>query len=323
MTDPSKPTNYLALLYDRLFTQRLVHRIEQGVIGIAVAGFLIHLLLIATSHLLVDSFPQLHLFDTDYLAAIYTPFSIILFYEVFSLVQAIPLSFTTFIAKQYEIIALVIIREVFKDIAQLHQARIEAENVDQLRQIMIDTGGGLGMFLMVIVFYHINKIRRPISPLKSIRQFIDLKKALTFILSIVLVGLALVSGVEWLIHLFGDAPPGVADEQQVTTLFYHDFFSILIFTDVFLLIISLRYTNTFDLIFRNAGFIISTILVRISLNSDTPYHVSLAAGGMLVGILTLAFYVYYRRLFGEPVENPAEKERTVLQDEEALAREKA
>lgn len=315
MSQVKKPTNLLAQLYDRLFTRHFVHRIEQMIIGIAVAGFLVHLALIGAAHHL-DAGPLIpDVFRTDYLAAIYTPFSIILFYEVFALVLAIPLSFTTFIAKQYEIIALVIIREVFKDIAQLHQTVIDEDNFDQLVKILTDTGGGLGMFLLVIFFYHINKIPRPVSPLKSIRQFIDLKKAVTVILSFTLVGLAIYSGVEWLMH-FSDDHHTV--EVGKKTLFYHEFFSILIFTDVFLLIISLRYTHTFDLIFRNAGFIISTILVRISLNSPPPYHVSLAVGAMLVGILTLGFYVYYRRLFGELPNSAAMEEKENLQQDEEI-----
>lgn len=317
MNQVKKPTNLLAQLYDRLFTRHFVHRIEQLIIGIAVAGFLIHLVLIAAAHHLNAGLLIPGVFDTDYLAAIYTPFSIILFYEVFALVLAIPLSFTTFIAKQYEIIALVIIREVFKDIAQLHQTEIDEENFDQLMKILTDTGGGLGMFLLVIFFYHINSIPRPVSPLKGIQQFVDLKKAVTLLLSFTLVGLAVYSGVEWIMNVFDAHHPVDVEEK---TLFFHEFFSMLIFTDVFLLIISLRYTHTFDLIFRNAGFIISTILVRISLNSPPPYHVSLAVGAMLVGILTLGFYVYYRRLFGDFADSEAmEAKESLQQDEEEIS----
>lgn len=320
MNQVKKPTNLLAQFYDRLFTQHFVHRIEQMIIGFAVAGFFIHLLLIGAAHYFEGGPPVLDLFRTDYLAAIYTPFSIILFYEIFALVQAIPLSFTTFIAKQYEIIALVTIREVFKDIAQLHQTVIDEENFDQLMKILTDTGGGLGMFLLVVIFYHINKIPRPLTQLNNIRQFVDLKKAVTLILSFILVGLAAYSGFESVLHALDDHHSVALDEE---TLFYHEFFSMLIFTDVFLLIFSLRYTHTFDLIFRNAGFIISTILVRISLNSPPPYHVSLAVGAMLVGILTLGFYVYYRRLFGEMPDSKAmDGKESHQQDEKEISRTK-
>ncbi|MFN9581810.1 MAG: hypothetical protein ACK566_03965, partial [Bacteroidota bacterium] len=53
------------------------------------------------------------------IAAIYTPFSFILVYEVYLLIYYLPKSTSTYIAKQYEIIALVIIRRLFKDLSDL------------------------------------------------------------------------------------------------------------------------------------------------------------------------------------------------------------
>jgi hypothetical protein len=53
------------------------------------------------------------------IAAIYTPFSFILVYEVYLLIYYLPKSTSTYITKQYEIIALVIIRRLFKDLSDL------------------------------------------------------------------------------------------------------------------------------------------------------------------------------------------------------------
>ena len=54
--------------------------------------------------------------SNNFLQAVYTPFSFILFYEVLLLVLALPKSLTTSICKQYEIISLIVVRRVFKDI---------------------------------------------------------------------------------------------------------------------------------------------------------------------------------------------------------------
>ena len=51
--------------------------------------------------------------------AIYTPFSFILIYEIYLLIYYLPRSITTYISKQYEIITLIVIRRIFKDISNI------------------------------------------------------------------------------------------------------------------------------------------------------------------------------------------------------------
>ena len=53
---------------------------------------------------------------TNPISGIYTPFSIILYYEIFLLIYYLPRSFTTSILKQFEIISLIVIRRIFYDI---------------------------------------------------------------------------------------------------------------------------------------------------------------------------------------------------------------
>jgi len=94
-------------------------KIEQFIVGLAIGSFLLHLLVI----FLVD-FDILPLNESSDLlknpiAAIYTPFSFILLYEVYLLVYYLPKSITIYIGKQYEIITLILIRRVFKDLSQI------------------------------------------------------------------------------------------------------------------------------------------------------------------------------------------------------------
>ena len=44
-------------------------------------------------------------------------------------------------------------------------------------------------------------------------------------------------------------------------VFFADFFTIMIFVDVFLLLVSFMYHFTFFSVFRNASFVITTILI--------------------------------------------------------------
>jgi hypothetical protein len=90
--------------------------LERIIIGIAIVSFLAHLLII----FLVDQ-DLIHLSSklTKVLSAVYTPFSFILVYEVFLLVFYLPRSISSYIGKQYEIITLIVIRRIFKDIGYM------------------------------------------------------------------------------------------------------------------------------------------------------------------------------------------------------------
>jgi hypothetical protein len=73
------------------------------------------------------------------------------------------------------------------------------------------------------------------------------------------------------------------------TVFYADFFSIMIFVDVLLLIISFIYHFSFFTIFRNASFIITTILIRMSLTIEKPMNYIVILIGFLFAIIS--FYL--------------------------------
>ena len=94
-------------------------KIERIILYVALVGFFFHLSLIYLSKFgIIDFLPESDLL-TNPISAIYTPFSFILIYEVYLLIYYLPKSFTTYITKQYEIITLIIIRKLFKDLSSL------------------------------------------------------------------------------------------------------------------------------------------------------------------------------------------------------------
>jgi hypothetical protein len=100
---------YLSEYYDVIFEENNIRKVERVIINCALVGFLVHLLLIFISkHIALGSMLLAQL-PSSYLKAIYTPFSIILFYEVLTLVVILPKSIVIFIGKQYEIITLIVI----------------------------------------------------------------------------------------------------------------------------------------------------------------------------------------------------------------------
>lgn len=95
--------------FDIYFNAKNVRKVELLILRFAVLAFLIHLFII----FLGNNFFYFKNLQHSYLKAIYTPFSFILFYEVFLLVIIIPKSISEFIGKQFEVITLITLRSFF------------------------------------------------------------------------------------------------------------------------------------------------------------------------------------------------------------------
>jgi hypothetical protein len=83
---------------------------------------------------------------------------------------------------------------------------------------------------------------------------------------------------------------------EPATTFYNDLFTVMIFTDVLILILSLAVSAQYELVFRNAAFVVSIILIRFSLTEGYPYGAPLALVAMIFGILTLLAFNFHLRL---------------------------
>ena len=104
------------LLYAKLLDEKTKKLSEKIIINIAIVSFILHLAVIALNDLnLLGNGISGDMF-TNPISAIYTPFSFILVYEVYLLIYYLPKSMTIYIGKQYEIIILIVIRRLYKDL---------------------------------------------------------------------------------------------------------------------------------------------------------------------------------------------------------------
>jgi hypothetical protein len=280
----------LAGVFDMLDSPPVRSRLEHVVVVAAASGFLLHLAVIAAARL----FPHLPLtifegLDESPFHAVYTPFSIILFYEVLLLVFALAASHTGEIATQYQIISLIVVRRVFKDIGSFSELENWLAEPEAVKAVLIDMAGAVLMFLMVTAFTFLRQ-KTPKAPIsRDLQGFIELKKALAVLLLIVLVALAAINLASWLGMVSG-LPVILAPPANVDLFFFPRFFEFMIFTDVFLLIVSLAYYDRYEYVFRNAGFVISTVLLRVSLETPKPYDLLLALTAMLYGLAVLGVF---------------------------------
>ncbi len=279
---------YSGNYFDKHFNAKSVRSVELLILRVAVFAFLFHLIII----FLGNNFIYFKNLQHSYLKAIYTPFSFILFYEVFLLVIIIPKSISEFIGKQFEVITLITLRSFFHDIADLDLKNSININNPEFISLLYDLIASLIMLSLTILYYKIYQNNRKSELVNELNNFINIKKLVSLSMILILFLLSISSFFVWGKEMLG-ALELKQNYPDPNTVFYADFFSIMIFVDVLLLIISFIYHFSFFTIFRNASFIITTILIRMSLTIEKPMNYIIILIGFLFSIIS--FYLYSLR----------------------------
>jgi len=273
-------------IFSRFFSEGNLKRFEKFILISATLGFIIHLLLILLNNngYLDLSFFQDKLFVNP-ISAIYTPFSFILIYEAFLLIYFLPRSFTTAIAKQFEIMSLILIRKIFKDIPNVNIDDNWINNENNL-QLIYDLTGVLIVFFLIYLFKKLKEDLPKLPVHQNLDRFISYKKLISLFLVPTLFVLCIFSFLDWYNYMFLN----VGSSSNIDYLFFESFFTILILVDVFILLVSFQYTERYSQLIRNTGFIISTILLRLSFSASGLTSLVLLVSGIVFGLIILLIY---------------------------------
>jgi hypothetical protein len=269
-----------------IFSEKVLKYVEKYILYLASLGFVIHLCLIfLNSKNLLNLTTLDSKLLTNPISALYTPFSFILIYEAFLLIFYIPRSFTTAVGKQYEIISLIVIRKIFGDIPLIDLEANWIDNANNL-QLIFDLVGIIIIFFLIYLFRR-SKENLPVKTVsEKLDRFIASKKLVSIILLPILLVICILSFWSWSNGVF------FADSVDVNTnyLFFIEFFTLLILVDVFILLLSFQYTERYSQLIRNTGFIISTILLRLSFSATGLTSILLIISGIVFGLLILSIY---------------------------------
>jgi len=279
--------NKIDSIFHTIFSEKSQKIFEKYILFLATSGFIIHLILIYLNKYNYTDFNLNNTLLLDPISALYTPFSFILVYEAYLLIYYLPNSFTVTVVKEYEIISLILIRKIFKDFP-LVNLDVPFFSNDYNIQLIYDLLGILVVFFLIYLFKTTAGRPKTTKPDKKLKKFISQKKLISILLVPTLLFLAGWSFYSWAnASLFSNGY-----DDNVNFLFFVDFFTILILVDVFILLISFRYTERYSQLIRNTGFIISTILLRLSFAASGLVSVILIASGVLFGLIIL--YIYKR-----------------------------
>ena len=278
--------NYVeSKIFDFFISDKSKKNIEKYVLVASVISFIFHLILIY-----LNKFEVVKIYDpynllNNPISAIYTPFSFILIYEIYLLIYYLPRSISTYISKQFEIITLIVIRRIFKDISDMDITKDLIFNAIN-KNIFIDLVAALLLFFLIYLFRRNSIKSERNSDQESFNTFVRIKKWTSCLLIPILSTLAVINFIIWLSASYFNP----VELSSINSIFFDEFFQILILVDVLLLIFSFFNSDSFHTIIRNSGFIISTILIRISFMAEGLINIILILSSLLFGLFILLIY---------------------------------
>ena len=281
-------------LHELILGEKTDAVLRRFAINFAILGFLIHLS--ACTLYRFDSLQvnEMESFVDSYLDALYTPFSIILAYEVYELIKAIPESFSNSIGKQFEVITLLVVRDIFKNLANVGDT--DASTLDSdVAFIAVEAVVFVVLFTTALYFRYVTSLSKPSEYQDdSVRVFVNQKKDLACSLVVIYVIVAIYSVTSWSF--------GVLDGEGnlSRTVFFLDFFTWLILSDIIILLVSYKHITDFPQLARNTGFVLSTVIIRVGIG--TPGY-----NGAVMFVLSAGLAAIVLRLSSDPKNTASEE----------------
>ncbi|MFT6369706.1 MAG: NADH:ubiquinone oxidoreductase subunit 6 (subunit J), partial [Maribacter sp.] len=128
----------------------------------------------------------------------------------------------------------------------------------------------------------------------KIERFIRRKKIIAIVLVPIFFTLALITLFNWTSDI-SFTSNNLPSFETINNLFFDEFFTVLILVDVILLLISFFYTDKFHKIIRNSGFVVSTILIRMSFGVSGLTSTILIVLAVLFGLTIIIIHNKYEK----------------------------
>lgn len=218
------------------------------------------------------------------LSALYTPFSILLVYEVYQLIRTIPDSFSSSVGKQYEIATLLVVRDILKRLSEVESSE-GWEISSDLGFLLVECGAFLALFYTSLTYFRIsNGADKSGDMSDDIVIFVEAKRVVANTMLLVFLSVAAYSFWTWI----ESVQEGGGSVSRV--IFFLDFFTFLILADILILLISYWFYTDFGNLARNTGFVLSTVIIRVAISSEGVSAMVLFTLSGLLGIAILRMF---------------------------------
>lgn len=281
---------YTDLLYNKL---KLVWESKNSLYLTSVVLVLSFIVCSFLSLLIINDYINLghfnHRFKNPFFS-IEIVFTLLLITELFGLIFMLPRSVAKSVGKQFELLSLIFLRDAFKEFSHI-DTQFEWSFLKEQLILMVVYGFGAILIFTILGFtYKLQKHIKLTNTEDDQEQFISLKKLLALFL------------------LIAFAVVGYTDIKTLlqTGTYLHSFktfYTVLIFSDIIIVLIALRYTLNYYKIFRYSAFVLATILIRIALSAQPIYDVVIGIiAAIFILLLTIA-YNYFSKEIPEKIKN--------------------
>ena len=260
-------------------------RIRKAAIVFAVVGFFVHIgfwALDSTGRISIKG--EAAELVSSPLSSLYTPFSILLVYEVYQLIRTIPDSFSSSVGKQYEIATLLVVRDILKRLSEVESSE-GWEISSDLGFLLVECAAFLALFYTSLTYFRISdKSTKSADMSGDIAVFVEAKRLVANFMLVVFLLTAAYSFFTWITSV----QDGGGSVSRV--IFFLDFFTFLILADILILLVSYWFYTDFGNLARNTGFVLSTVIIRVAISSEGVSAMVLFTLSGLLGIAILRMF---------------------------------
>jgi len=222
--------------------------------------------------------------------AISLAFTLLLYIEVIDLVFGLAESMSKAVGRQFQIFSLILLRQPFKEFSPFSEPIQWIDVVHAVPGIASNACGALFIFAALALYYRMIR-HQPITDSSEHKiLFITAKKLISLALLLAFAAIGIYYAAT---HLAG----------QHGGQFFITFYTILIFSDILIVLLSLRYSSSFPVVFRNSGFALATVALRLGLVAPVFFDAGIGAGAVLYVLGLTAVYNF----FVSPLENKQQK----------------
>ena len=251
----------------------------------AVVGFFVHIVvwaLFETGNITITG--EASELVKSPLSTLYTPFSILLVYEVYQLIRTIPDSFSSSVGKQYEIATLLVVRDILKRLSEVENSEGWKISSD-LGFLLVECAAFIVLLYTSLTYFRISSSSEKSEQMSdNVATFVEAKRGIANAMLLIFLVTAAYSFYTWV----DSVQDGGGSVSRV--IFFLDFFTFLILADILILLISYWFYTDFGNLARNTGFVLSTVIIRVAISSEGISSMILFTLSGLLGIAILRMF---------------------------------
>lgn len=279
--------SYINSIYEKI---KLFWESKKNLYFISVFLVLTFIFSTVLSVLVINDYVHLGSFNENFrnpFFSIEIVFTLLLIIELFGLIFVLARSVANSVGKQFELLSLIFLRDGFKEFSHFGTNLEWSLIKDSFTNMMIYGFGAVIVFAVIGLNKSLQKHIKLTTTEEEQVQFIRLKKMLALMLL-----------VAFLIVGFLDLKVLIETGSYLHS--FHTFYTVLIFSDILIVLIALRFTFNYYKIFRYSAFVLATILIRVSLSVEPVYDVII---GVTASLFILALTITYNYFLRDVPEN--------------------